>query len=122
MKLVTEATKEELEAALAKLNDPEPEYCGYTEKQWQFVIDGGFLVRFGSGATLVKLTGSRLDDIINGSFINVSIVREKGIKQPAFGRDVNHRGSVLAHHKDGSLALHATECANWEYVDWFIEL
>jgi len=46
VKLVSEATKEDLEAALAALDDPEPQlYCGYTEEQWQFVIDGKFDVK-----------------------------------------------------------------------------
>jgi len=164
MKLVNEATKEELEAALAKLNDPykkfkdalvagkrvrirgvdawaskddsmifwckpaedyeiEPEYCGYTEEQWQFVIDGGFLIVWQYCKGRQKLQQYELQDILKGSDELVTIVREKGIKQPAFGRDVGYDAGVLIHYKVGNYCM-MDRAANvkWDDVDWFIEL
>jgi len=163
MLLVHEATKEELEAALAKLSDPykkfkdalvagkrvrfryggwktykectytwnskpedyeiEPEYCGVTEEQWQFVIDGELLVRYGTGVILCRLTSGELANIIKGNVTNVSIVREKGIKQPAFGRDVGDNEPVVTHiKKQGIFRMNVARLVKWDDVDWFIEL
>jgi len=176
MKLLNEATKEELEAALAKLNDPykkfkdaldagkrvrmcgfpwhikeddtftwsnppeeyeiEPEYCGYTEEQWQFVIDGKFLVQMHKMAMSlaedceVKLCLTDFKPKARNCFCNgvveymyCHIVREKGIKQPAFGRDVADNEPVVTHIKKQNIfRTNVARFVKWDDVDWFIEL
>jgi len=179
VKLVSDATKEELEAALAALDDPykkfkdalkagkrvqyighgwrtkddipfcwnappemyeiEPEpqlYCGYTEEQWQFVIDGGFDVKVSDGslavaknkqvsATLIGMDASRrtpfrASDGYHWGYCH--IVRRKNHPQPAFGRSVEDSDWVVAHYEEDSHDLLQSEGVDWIAADWFINL
>jgi len=172
MKIVSEATREELEAALAALDDPhkkfkdalkegkrvrvkgwqwyssetkfnweyppemyeiEPEYCGYTEEQWQFVIDGKFDVKVSNlnasktseRPYITLLTGlSPIQEdkfiIKDGSPRYCHIVRRKNHPQPAFGRSVEDNDWVLVHYKSGGRSLILASDVTWDSVDWFI--
>jgi len=102
----------------------EPEYFGHTEEQWQFVIDGGFLVSRQYSSGWHKLTQNELANMIRKSNYKVSIVRQKGIKQPVFGRNVDVITSVLIHSKRGYGMYNYTnsQYVTWDDVDWFIEL
>jgi len=179
VKLVSEATKGELEAALAALDDPhkkfkealkagkrvrhcngpwiddaqdfawdcppedyeietgQPElYCGYTEEQWQFVIDGGFDVKVSDGslavaknkqvsATLIGMDTSRrtpfrASDGYHWGYCH--IVRRKNHPQPAFGRSVEDSDWVVAHYEEDSHDLLQSEGVDWIAADWFINL
>jgi len=171
---VHEASKEELEAALAKLNDPykkfkdalatgrrvrcaggawynastnsfswlnppedyeiEPEYYGVTAAQWQFVIDGGFLITpYDSSSEdvvwethLVNMDVDReckFETPDGARYFCCKIVREKGLKQPAFGRDIATDAKILVHNRHSGLCdLAVAGSTNWNSVDWFIEL
>jgi len=184
VKIVSEATKEELEAAweefeaaLAALDEPykplinalkdgkrvrctggawrakgdipfnwvlppedyeiEPEYCGYSEEQWQFVIDGGFDVMVSDFSDIdldkkirIITNLKHVDASTNYSFMTTAsfsrrychIVRRKNHPQPAFGRSVKGSDTVVVHYTSGCLQLKFAEDVHWGDVDWFINL
>jgi len=181
MKLVSEATKEELKAALAALDDPyrefkealeagkrvrcagfawrtkydtpfcwnaplnqyeieqEPEpqlYCGYSEEQWQFVVDGGFDVKLGDESLDFTKYEKNIHNIrdfdrVGGtyfcsedieSFSYCHIVRRKNHPQPAFGRSTERSDMMLVCYEDDSHDILQESSVEWHIVKWFINL
>jgi len=117
--------------------EPEPQlYCGYTEEQWQFVIDGGFDVKVSDGslgvaknkqvsATLIGMDASRqtpfrASDGYRWGYCH--IVRRKNHPQPAFGRSVNDDDRVMVFYNVNHNVLLFAEEVIWDEVDWFINL